>query len=66
MSRSKVFKPTNCFDLNQRSMAAGKRFCHEVLGRVARFAAQGLFPKETAIRMGIPLDFAVSSLNRSK
>lgn len=47
-------------------MAAGKRFCHGMLGLVARFAAQGLFPKETAIRMGIPLDFAVSSLNRSK
>ena len=33
---------------------------------IARFAAQGLSPEETADRMGIPLDFVVSSLNGSK
>ena len=33
---------------------------------IARFAAQGLSPKETADRMGIPLDFVVSCLNGSK
>ena len=33
---------------------------------IARFVAQGLSPKETADRMGIPLDFVVSSLNGSK
>ena len=33
---------------------------------IARFVAQGLSPKETADRMGIPLDFVVSCLNGSK
>lgn len=33
---------------------------------IARFAAQRLSPEETADRMGIPLDFVVSSLNGSK
>ena len=33
---------------------------------IARFVAQGLSPKETADRMGIPLDFVVSSLNGLK
>ena len=33
---------------------------------IARFVAQGLSPKETAERMGIPLDFVVSSLNGLK
>ena len=33
---------------------------------IARFAAQGLSPEETADRMDIPLDFVVSSLNGSK
>ena len=33
---------------------------------IARFVAQGLSPEETAGRMGIPLDFVVSSLNGSK
>ncbi len=33
---------------------------------IARFVAQGLSPQETADRMGIPLDFVASSLNRPK
>ena len=33
---------------------------------IARFVAQGLSPKETADRIGIPLDFVVSSLNGLK
>ena len=33
---------------------------------IARFVAQELSPKETADRMGIPLDFVVSSLNGLK
>ena len=33
---------------------------------IARFVAQGLSPEETADRMGIPLDFVVSSLNGLK
>ena len=33
---------------------------------IARFVAQGLSPEETATRMGIPLDFVVSSLNGAK
>ena len=33
---------------------------------IAHFVAQGLSPKETADRMGIPLDFVVSSLNGLK
>ena len=33
---------------------------------IARFVAQGLSPEETADRMGIPLDFVVSSLNVAK
>ena len=33
---------------------------------ITRFAAQGLSPKETADRIGISLDFVVSSLNGSK
>ena len=33
---------------------------------IARFVAQGLSPQETADRMGIPIDFVVSSLNRPK
>ena len=33
---------------------------------IARFAVQGLSPEETAVRMNIPLDFVVSSLNSSK
>ena len=33
---------------------------------IARFVAQGLSPEETANRMGIPLDFVVSSLNVAK
>lgn len=33
---------------------------------IARFMAQGLSPEETADRMGIPLDFVVSSLNGAK
>ena len=33
---------------------------------IARFVAQGLSPKETADRMGIPLDFVVLSLKGSK
>ena len=35
-------------------------------GHIIRFAAQGLSPEETAVRMGIPLDFVVSRLNGSK
>ena len=33
---------------------------------IARFVAQGLSPEETADRIGIPLDFVVSSLNVAK
>ena len=33
---------------------------------IARFVAQGLSPEETSDRMGISLDFVVSSLNGSK
>ena len=33
---------------------------------IARFVVQGLSPEKTADRMGIPLDFVVSSLNGSK
>ena len=33
---------------------------------IARFVTQGLSPEETADRMGVPLDFVVSSLNGSK
>ena len=33
---------------------------------IARFVAQGLSSEETANRMGIPLDFVVSSLNVAK
>ena len=33
---------------------------------IARFVAQGLSPEKTADRMGIPLDFVVSSLNAAK
>ena len=33
---------------------------------IARFVAQGLSPKETADRIGILLDFVVSSLNGLK
>ena len=33
---------------------------------IARFVAKGLSPEETADRMGIPLDFVVSSLNVAK
>lgn len=33
---------------------------------IARFVAQGLSPEETVNRMGIPLDFVVSSLNVAK
>lgn len=33
---------------------------------IACFVTQGLSPEETAVRMGIPLDFVLSSLNSSK
>lgn len=33
---------------------------------VVHFAAHGLTPAETAVRMDFPLDFIVSSLRRSK
>ena len=33
---------------------------------IAHFVAQGLSPEETATRMDIPLDFVVSSLNKTK
>lgn len=52
-----------------QAIEKSKHFYHDVLGLdavIARFVAQGLSPEETAVRMDIPLDFVVSSLNGSK